>query len=210
MDDARPFEPQQPEPWLDGTHMRRWLRDEKIIVGTWLLPTAEACQELADVIGGLRLSVGSQESLDTHEARRSACAEAVHTLLTELPAWEDELQGSLERYPTTVDWFIKRKSQELAALRALGEAVENAQAELKFLLRFSLTDFIHPLRKWHDFVEALAELFIGAVLSTNEDLTIGLSNDGAVVRFLAAAIPHITGETPSLQTVARYLQRRRG
>lgn len=63
--------------------------------------------------------------------------------------------------------------------------------------------------KWHEFSPCLATLFREAVRAENPKLApLKSSNKGPVVRFLAAVIPHITGETPELGAIAKYLGRK--
>jgi hypothetical protein len=199
---------QTPKPWQDGQQMREWIRDQKIIAGNSLLPTIEACQELADVTGGLQMIVENRRgSWRAYEARRRRCLEAVRALLNDLPGWENEIRTSIEQHSEIgrLDMITKMQSLDLAALRSLNDALGIANA--RPLLLVSPSFFTEKVDRWHDFAETLAEAFRQAVRSTNPSLPLQPSNTGPVVRFLIAAIPHITGETPTTAAVARYLQR---
>jgi hypothetical protein len=59
---------------------------------------------------------------------------------------------------------------------------------------------------WHDLAEFVATAFRLAMAGTNEK-PLGASNDGPVARFVAAVIPKLTGETPSVAAVGKHLGR---
>ncbi len=61
---------------------------------------------------------------------------------------------------------------------------------------------------WNDFATSLATRFREAMQTTNPDVILELSDTGPVARFVTAAIPLITGETPTQVAVARHLQRK--
>ena len=61
------------------------------------------------------------------------------------------------------------------------------------------------LADWHTFAYVLAELFRACVATTNPKY-LGYANGGPTPRFLAGAIPLISGETPSEGTIAAKLK----
>jgi hypothetical protein len=101
--------------------------------------------------------------------------------------------------------FLDECGGDLRALKALIPPIQKA-------LSRSLDasgKFFPKSEGWHDFVFELANAFCDAIRSTNPDLEITMSNEGAMARFLVAIIPHISAENPSLNGVARYVQRNR-
>jgi hypothetical protein len=61
--------------------------------------------------------------------------------------------------------------------------------------------------QWHDYAFNLGARFRHAMEKGNPGLKLGTSNDGPVARFVAAAIPYVSGEMPAVAAVARHLQR---
>jgi hypothetical protein len=62
---------------------------------------------------------------------------------------------------------------------------------------------------WRDFADPIAEYFVGAMVGANPGIRFGISNDGPLVRFVAALMPMIAGETVNEARVAQYLKRSR-
>jgi len=63
-----------------------------------------------------------------------------------------------------------------------------------------------PIYTWHDIAHDLAVAFRLAMRPTNPALKMGLSNKGPIPRFIAAVVPHITGERPNVEQVGKYLK----
>ena len=80
-------------------------------------------------------------------------------------------------------------------------------AALEAVTRLEDHDAPRRVEQWHEFARDLGLLFRAVMRRANPELELGLSNDGPIGRFVAAVIPFITGETPSVESVARHLQR---
>jgi hypothetical protein len=61
---------------------------------------------------------------------------------------------------------------------------------------------------WHDVAGTIAGAFKAAMARANGPKNFGLSNDGPVPRFISAVVPLITGETPTVGAVGKYLKDR--
>lgn len=62
-----------------------------------------------------------------------------------------------------------------------------------------------PIYSWHDISHRLVTSFQLAMRPTNPTLRMGLSK-GPVPRFIAAVVPHITGERPNGDQIGKYLR----
>ncbi len=68
-------------------------------------------------------------------------------------------------------------------------------------------DVIAPnLNGWHSIAGHIASSFKLAMASTTNGAAFGLSNEGPIPRFVAATIPIVTGEMPSIQAVGKWLK----
>jgi hypothetical protein len=67
------------------------------------------------------------------------------------------------------------------------------------------TNIKTPIRTWHDIAHELAFDFQVA-MKPNNSTPMGLSNAGPMQRFIAAVVPHITGERPNTEQVGKYLK----
>jgi hypothetical protein len=59
---------------------------------------------------------------------------------------------------------------------------------------------------WRQLAEVVANQFRAAMSRANGTQKFGYSNDGPVPRFVAAVVPRITGENPSVQNVGKHLK----
>jgi hypothetical protein len=63
-----------------------------------------------------------------------------------------------------------------------------------------------PVYTWYDIACELAFDLQVAMRPNNPTLQMGLSNAGPMQRFVAAAVPHTTGERPKVELVGKYLK----
>jgi hypothetical protein len=61
-------------------------------------------------------------------------------------------------------------------------------------------------KRWHEVAPLIANAFRDAVRPRNPTLTLGNSDQGSVARFVAAVVPQITGEEPTVAAVAARLK----
>ena len=74
-------------------------------------------------------------------------------------------------------------------------------------LQKTLPEFVGDSKVvWHKWAPSLATAFRNAMSSTNAK-SLGLSNEGPVVRFVTAVIPFTTDESPNMGAVAKHLKR---
>lgn len=200
-----------PDPWPDGAHMRQWLEDQRIIIdGRMHLPTVEACEDLAGTANGMRWWISaSRTEWRADRDRKKRVSDAVAILLDEIPRIIRDLELSLDTCRRNGSEIHARLMQpKLSAVKCLGSGLE-AVKECPGLF-LSVLDGFKDVDKWHDYGAELAEAFRAAARTTNPREPFVLSNHGPATRFLAAAIPHISGENPNTETIARYFQRNPG
>jgi hypothetical protein len=187
--------------------MLRALCAETGVVRSGKEPSRAAYEDLAQTINDFRRLV----SLSTGRWRESSgrtrrLASGLRTLNDVLPAIRDDCSEALKAAQRSRSEVMLRLCQEdLVALDALIAAV--AATRVRHSLLLPISQLAPPIERWHHFAEDLADAFRGAMHSTNPGLELRLSNNGPVVRFLKALVPEITGEEPTLNSVARYLQR---
>jgi hypothetical protein len=76
----------------------------------------------------------------------------------------------------------------------------------KFELSMDAALSMPRINSWHPFAIIIGGAFKIALRRTNPHRRFGHSNDGPVARFVAAVIPNITGEHPTVQAVAKRLK----
>lgn len=212
-EDRSAFEPGT-DPWPDGDHMRRWLRDEKIIIDARMfLPTIDSCEELAGIAGGIRLWINaSRTSWRADRDRKQRISKAIASLLADLPDLNRDLKATIDNYSRRQNEasaiLVRLTQKEQSAVQALTRGLDAVKACPGIFA--SLLNRYEDIDKWHDYVDDLAKAFRDAARSTNPDEPFPPSNSGPLTRFLSAAIPHISGETPNTVAIARYLQRHAG
>jgi hypothetical protein len=95
-------------------------------------------------------------------------------------------------------------------LTILQEAVSNISDMRKHT---SLFDKSWKLRfygtGWRDLAVRISGDLLYALASTNSNIDLGISNDGPVPRFVAAVLPMITGDSPTVANVAKVLKDRK-
>jgi hypothetical protein len=94
---------------------------------------------------------------------------------------------------------------EKRLLGAFGKFMKALQQH-SFDLSMDAAVLMPELRGWHSYTEILSGSFKLAMAGANPDREFGQSNDGPVARFVAAIIPHITGETPTVGAVSKRLK----
>ncbi len=177
---------------LTGAWLRALLERERVVRGSHLPPSN--CDKLARNLAGYR-------ELCARDARRQQLRSAI-----------DKLRGLLPGE-------IEHMRRIAASYRANGEHPEDVALVLRQIV--TAQDFlagawetwrvgicpIVPLGRWQDFAWSLAGQFRDAMEAANPGIVLQLSNDGPVARYVAAVVPHITGERPSVGAVAKFLQR---
>jgi hypothetical protein len=213
--------------------MLRALCAEAGVVRSGKEPSRAAYEDLAQTINDFRRLVSLSTVRRESSRRMHRFMDAVLTLNTELPAIREDCREALAQPSRSRKIGVGRLGQDLhepaedggmavghAAHLKLPVMLDLCQEDLvtldalvaavaatrKLLLKI-LNLLGQPIERWHDFALDLAEAFREAMHSTNPGLELRPSNNGPVVRFLKAVVPKITGEDPTLNSIARYLQR---
>jgi hypothetical protein len=101
-----------------------------------------------------------------------------------------------------IDVLLRRDLGLLTALRKAASEWREGSSVHSALL----PETLRLPRRWEGYARALADEFKQAMASTNST-RLGDSADGPVARFIAAVIPLVFSETPSVQAVAQVLKR---
>jgi hypothetical protein len=162
----------------------------------------------------------TQGRLSRFARYRETAGPALEALASILPGWEADALGDLRGLAELRDRAGSSRPPSLEDIRDLEEVREVAEQYLGdvralhaavFVMRAKfdagLFSDLPQVARWPDYVEELADGFVRAMASTNRK-TVGLGNSGPLARFLVAIIPLISGETPTADTVMRYLQRK--
>jgi hypothetical protein len=121
-----------------------------------------------------------------------------------------DLKTRLLAYPefTTNDDIAERKS-EIARIEMEQALIAKLQTTTETILKWRHSrpnGDQYVIRSWHDIAHRLVLAFVSAMRSTNAGFKLGLSNEGPCQRFVAAVVPHVTGELPSVQAVGKWLK----
>lgn len=162
----------------------------------WKVPTDEALAELAGMLERWRgWYLVAQEAQNMNRLIAKA-EKAVETLRATVPEiWRIRRLIRAEAYSPEVDYDSEAKSAELV----LAFCREKRTIE-HFLTLARPEDHVS---NWHWMVTALSEPFTAAMSSSNNRFTFGVSPAGPFARFVAAVVPLVSGDKPSLQSVAR-------
>jgi hypothetical protein len=173
-----------PAPWCTGDGVRAILRKT---VKQGRLPSHDACASLALSIKAVAFDAGIGRIAREADEIQKQIAAALMVLADATPRLQRLCVWSLE------------DADILARLVSTGQAAQ------PLMRRIGFTDRRDD--RWHTFAGRVESAFREAMRTANPGLPLALSNSGAVVRFLETVIPQITGEEPSRDAIARYLQR---
>jgi len=126
--------------------------------------------------------------------------------IAEISALERVVADTWER-----PWITPMEEQQLAVIVGSDWAIQVSPAYKlpppPAISGVSFPPDIREMHKWHHFAHWLAERFRDVVQAANPNLQrLALSNNGPVVRFFLAVIPHITGEAPTAAAVRKRLR----
>jgi hypothetical protein len=188
------------------------------VIRSGRLPNADGLQRLARQLDKYcKWARRKTEPLRVHDARTERIANAVRTLIKEIPAQCEHIRELLgvmrdakdpdEAYLGGVMWW-KLLHYEHKALSIILAAVQDAQ-RYPGCAFIPVSQFIKAAERWHHFAPALANAFTAAMQTTNPGWKFGISAKSPGPRFIVAVMPRITGETPSEDTIAQFFKRRR-
>jgi hypothetical protein len=190
------------------------------------IPLARTATTLRDRCRLAMKNGWTDEDVQSDELRRRAY-DALQTLAEVLPIIRVEIEENptLSGFDDSPDepWRAANLHQLNLLEAIIGEArqysalvprQELSKRAAPKMVRYSSGGWSTPLSSsirgktkwWHEFVGALADEFCRAIQPRNPTRRIGNSVGGPLPRFLAAAIPHISGETPTKSAVRGYLE----
>ncbi len=90
-------------------------------------------------------------------------------------------------------------------------ALDLIQSNLEILLHKSTVLRLEQegelVKRWQELAHEISEVFRETMKGSEEHPLLRYSNAGPVARFVAAVIPCITGDNPTIQAVAQHLKR---
>jgi hypothetical protein len=133
--------------------------------------------------------------------RYDRAMEALRILSESLPEIDGEMSVIENR------WYGAAVADHASAMKRDISAFNEITARMKqALVFFSGKNVDMPAAgAWRDVADDIANVYFEMMGSTNR----GISNNGPAPRFVAAVIPFVTGEEPSVENVAVHLKRRR-
>jgi hypothetical protein len=129
---------------------------------------------------------------------------------------EQHLEGLLKEIPAVIQTNIDMAEIHNRYGESKSAQAANKERERLVKLQGAAQDVMEngigwrvfpPTETWHDFAVSLADDFRNAMHSVDSTLKLRPSNVGPIAKFLEAAIPLITGETPRMDAIGRHLQR---
>ena len=214
---------------ITGGDLRSMIVEARVLRdGRYRAPLPAMLEDLAMAASVLRgrVRVGRQADITPEgrlsNDRRKKATEALQKLAAVLP----EIRAEIRERAANSPWPPLNDGQ-LEALDELAAAAARAwelpalmpDQEIEVLGNSGMARFSdawvvpspspeEEISRWHHFAPFLADAFRDAVQASNRTLPrLGVSVDGPVPRFLAAVIPHITGETPNTVNVYQELKR---
>jgi len=148
-----------------------------------------------------------QETWRPSGDRTSAARRAAETLLEELPHLRSDLRRMIEEHESLPAFMVQQTQHEIEALDTIQTGLTRLLNESMVLM--PITMVVPQMEKWRHIAVGISDDFCEAMRPTNPTLPLGRSNDGPVPRFVAAVIPGITGEHPSVQNVGKHLKENR-
>lgn len=219
-----------------GSDLRDIIVREKILSPPYYkVPAAHELNELGYVVWTLALrcrrgqmASWSQEEIERDQRLRRA-RDALRQLAAALPAIRDDITEDSSRFSVeivgkpSIDISSRLLSEDIGRLDRLHRAVLEAnsyeflktQQERGIATNFDFGGWSVPppsqdceIYLWHHFAAFLADQFrdvVQAANPTRERLRVG-NGSNPVIKFLAAIIPKISGEKPTLGTVREHLR----
>jgi hypothetical protein len=189
----------EPEKLTEG-----WMKAllEKVVLDRRMnIPGKDERYELMIMVSGMRFAVSSVNRDDRVSSDRNRrLLAALKAIAEEAPAtiaWEQFVIGAFPQVARTVDRLSDLTGLHTHAARILSAP---ERAGIRVIASPS------PIG-WHDYCFRLAEEFRKAMASTNPGLTLKVSNNGAIAKFIAAVAPVISNEHPKTVAVARFMAR---
>jgi hypothetical protein len=123
--------------------------------------------------------------------------QALDTLSTVLPQLQKGLIADIKVYSghKGTQIITAAKTKRLAEIECLMTCVRVSKKSRFWTTFWEESTLPDRRKKWADLQDALCTDFENAMKRANPDMTFGLSNDGPHLRFIAAVIPSITGES---------------
>ena len=219
---------------ITGANLRAIIVGENVILDSGVPPSGKALDDLAVTVCLIRqrcrrgiLELQTPDHIASDRLRRKA-SEALQTLAKVLPAIRAEYFKTPDLSPSELN--SPMRLMELSQIDTLEGAVKEAQRypcltpleELSIrvfskLPRFSVSYALPPpspiqdICTWHHFAAFLADKFRTVVQANCPKLDKGRSgvvqDATAAARFVAAVIPHITGEVATPENVRKWIYR---
>jgi hypothetical protein len=221
---------------ITGSDLRELIEQHRVLMGDYVPPSASALTSLATAVSVLRgrcrqgKRVSWTPEMHARDQLRRRASQALATLIEVLPELEaDSATQALEESDPLFRQMLLKDTEEIAAFRRVVEDTwergwvipfHEASIAVSVGAEWAIQHSeawgvpaptpVQETHTWHHFAAWLAERFRDVVQASNPSLPrLKNANGGPVAKFLAAMVPYITGERPSLDAVRAYLRRDR-
>ena len=195
---------------LSASAMTDFLRSD--LKGSWKVPDQRALDSLSTKLKILKAHVeNTRGPWRTHDKAAISAAESLKSAVVHLQTLMQEsgvqsriLEAAAAKMPELKP-FIGRKERRLREIISVIEVFVSDPAILPMEAKLSEAN-IPLVDTWRGCVEAVA-VECAKTLATVNGLkrAAGMSAGGPLARFVAATIPHITGETPTPGNINEHL-----
>ncbi len=186
----------------------RGMVKDAIACGTWKMPSEDAITVLTSQMMKMQILNAVSPALEEHKGRVGEARHHLESFINILEGMHPadsapQSHGHHSAERTRFETAVGRASGRREAARLA--MISAATAWLDDPIFRTMAIEAPDLADWHTFAYVLAELFRACVATTNPKY-LGYANGGPTPRFLAGAIPLISGETPSEGTIAAKLK----
>jgi hypothetical protein len=162
------------------------------------IPPTQVDEDIRRLTFCLNMALGLYRSGQEIVIPSNRRAEQVRKAISVLAEFFDE------RRPRSKHADAKTRKMEVRLRRRFGTFLD-AMKKHEFGLDMDAGVLMPELPDWHALADILASAFRLAMQP--HGLSLGNSNNGPLARFVAAVIPRITGEEPSVEAVGKHLMR---
>ncbi|HEX2652243.1 MAG TPA: hypothetical protein VHN11_01150 [Xanthobacteraceae bacterium] len=193
----------------------RELFTKKVLRGQLKMPTDSDLEKLARVLEHWRGEFQRQSYSQNRRSLQSKVFAALASASEKLVQFDQgELNTAKEHAPQQALSYLKERLAEsedfCAEIEHIKELIEKGLPPGLFgHPALSYSPAINDATGWKWLADVLPADFVTAMKSANPEFAPGISHSGPVARFIAAVTPLITGEEPTIASVATQLKTRR-
>jgi hypothetical protein len=170
------------------------------------MPGDAEIDRLVDVLNFWKNYYASVDDADQTNEWLQQEEAALETLAIVLPKLKTKIRTELDFF-RVAKWngeIVAAKEKRLRELETLSDAVTTSM-QAKFWTRFwEQQNIAGDNRRWREIQDVLCQDFVAAMKPANPEAMFGLSEGGALARWIAAVTPLITGERVKVSSVGQH------